>query len=169
MILAFLLLTADATTAELGTADAACRPGDTAPEIMITVKGLKDGAGKLRAELYPDSDPDFLASDVSLTQQHKTFRRVVIPAPDDGQALICLRAPAPGSYSLTVVHDRNGTRKFDLLHDGAGFAGNPRIGWRQPPAAAARIAVGPGITETTIVMNYYRGLLSFGPIPTKNK
>jgi uncharacterized protein (DUF2141 family) len=156
-----------AELAEPGTAEGRCRPDEPGPAIEITVTGLKDAAGKLRAELYPDNDQDFLAADTALIQAHKTFRRAVITPPGDGTAHLCLRVPAPGSYALAVVHDRNGTRKFDLFRDGAGFAGNPKLGWKQPPAAAARIVVSAGITETTVVMNYYRGLVSFGPLPAK--
>ena len=45
-----------------------------------------------------------------------------------------------------------------------GFAGNPHLGMKQPPAAAAHIAVPAGLVEARIVLNYRRGMLSFGPL-----
>jgi uncharacterized protein (DUF2141 family) len=149
---------------DLGTADAACRPHESGPSIVLQITGLKDRSGTLRAELYPDNDRDFLADDNLLIEQHKTFRRLIIQLPSSGAVWACLRAPAPGAYALVVIHDRDGDWKFSAVHDGVGFAGNPRLGWSRPPAASARIRVGMGPVETRIVMNYRHGLLSFGPL-----
>ena len=131
---------------------------------MMQIAGLKDRAGTLRAELYPDNDQDFLADDNILLSQHKTFRRLLIDMPARGEVLACLRVPVPGAYALVVIHDRDGDWKFSAAHDGVGFAGNPRLGWSRPPAASARITVPAGPVETRIVMNYRHGLMSFGPL-----
>ena len=45
-----------------------------------------------------------------------------------------------------------------------GFGGNPKLGMGKPKAAAATMIVGSGPTRGRIIMNYRRGLLSFGPI-----
>jgi len=150
---------------EAGVAEALCRPHESGPSVLVQVEGIKDRTGSLRAELYPDNDEDFLADDNALIAQNKTFRRLPIPLPARGNtATACLRAPGPGTYSLVVIHDRDGKRAFSVTHDGVGFAGNPRLGWSRPPAASARIRIGAGQTETRIVMNYRHGLFSFGPI-----
>lgn len=148
----------------LGTAAGTCRAGESGPSIMIDVTGLADRDGRLRAELYPDNDRDFLQDDNVLLSAGKTFRRVAAPLPPEGPVRLCLRAPAPGRYALVVVHNRSGGHAFSLLHDGIGFAGNPVLGHAAPKAAAARVVVGAGPTPATIVMNYRRGLLSFGPL-----
>ncbi|SFO17432.1 DUF2141 domain-containing protein [Sphingomonas sp. OK281] len=152
------------STPRLGTEAARCRPHETGPAILVTVEGLKDRAGTLRAEVYPSTDGDFLADDNVLVSQGKTFRRAVIAVPMSGPAQLCLRIPAAGAYSLSVVHSRSGGHGFSLLHDGIGFAGNPRLGHSKPSAQAARIVAHGGITPTTVVMNYRSGLFSFAPL-----
>ncbi|HXH16242.1 MAG TPA: DUF2141 domain-containing protein [Sphingomonas sp.] len=152
------------STPALGTEAARCRPHEAGPAILVTVDGLKDRAGTLRAEIYPATDGDFLADDNVLVSQGKTFRRAVIAVPPSGPTQLCLRVPAEGSYALSVVHNRTGGHGFSLLHDGIGFAGNPRLGHAKPSAQAAKIAAHAGITPTTVVMNYRSGLFSFAPL-----
>lgn len=148
----------------LGKAEGQCRPGETGPAVLITIAGLKDRAGQLRAELYPDNDKDFLEDDNILVNAGKTFRRVEIPVPQAGAVQLCIRTPGPGNYTLSLLHDRDSNRKFGLSTDGVGFPNNPRLGLSKPKAAATRFSTGPGITPITIRLNYRRGLLSFGPL-----
>ena len=152
------------STPDLGVAAGRCRASEPGPAIMIAVVGLKDRAGTLRAELYPPDQADFLADDNLLVAAAKTFRRVVVPVPATGSVRLCIRVPGPGAYTLALTHDRDGRLKFDFWRDGIGFAGNPRLGLRAPPASAARIVAGAGITQTSIVLNYRYGLLGFRPI-----
>ena len=42
--------------------------------------------------------------------------------------------------------------------DGVGFAGNPRLGLRQPDIEEASALAGSRRTSITVVMNYLRGL-----------
>ena len=169
MILPFLFLTLDqpvTSTPALGTEAARCRLGEVGPAVMIEVAGLKDRAGLLRAELYPDNDRDFLADDNVLVAKHKTFRRVDAILAPTGPIRLCLRVPVPGRYTMALLHDRNGDRRFEPLEDGIGFPGNPRLGWSRPRAAEASLTIGPGVTTIAIVMNYRHGLLAFGPLTT---
>ena len=143
---------------ELGKAEGRCRAGEPGPALLIEVAGLKDRKGLVKAEVYPPDDDDFLADDDDLVNAGKVFRRVEEPVPARGPVVLCIRVPAPGSYSLLVLHDRDSNHKFSWWGDGVGFAGNPKIGWHKPPAEDARIVAGPGLTRTTVVMNYRRGL-----------
>lgn len=152
------------STPALGTAEARCRPHEPGPALIVTVEGLKDRVGMLRAELYPARDGDFLADDNVLIAQGKTFRRAVITVPAAGTVSLCLRVPAPGTYALSVVHAREGGHGFSLLHDGIGFASNPKLGHSKPHADQASVAVHEGLTTTRVVMNYRSGLFSFAPI-----
>ena len=152
------------STPALGTEAARCRPHESGPAIVVTVDGLKDRAGRLRAEIYPAVEGDFLADDNVLIAQGKTFRRAVIAVPASGPAQLCLRVPGEGAYALSVVHSRTGGHGFSLLHDGIGFAGNPRLGHSKPDVAQARIVAHAGLTATTVVLNYRSGLFSFAPI-----
>ncbi len=54
------------------------------------------------------------------------------------------------------------TRTSSPFTDGIGFANNPKLGFSKPKARQATLDVGPGVIETTIVVNYLNGL-SIGP------
>lgn len=149
---------------ELGKAAGQCRADETGPAVLITLVGLKDRAGLLRTELYPDNDDDFLESDKVLVRAGKLFHRVEIPLPPSGPVQVCIRVPSPGSYALSVLHDRDSNRKFGFSSDGAGFPGNPKLGLSKPKVTQTRFVAGAGITTMTIRMNYRRGLLGFGPL-----
>lgn len=143
---------------DLGTAEGRCRPGEKGSSFMVEVEGLKDRQGKLKLEVYPANEKDFLADDNVLVGEGKTFRRVVVPVPAKGAPRLCVRLPGPGTYAVTVLHDRDENRKFGWKIDGIGFAGNPRLGWGKPKVAKASASAGNGPTPLSIVLNYQRGL-----------
>ena len=164
LLLALAAAPVPTTGPELGTAEGRCRPDEPGPAILVTVEGLKDRAGILRLELYPPDQKDFLAGDSDLIAAGKTFRRVVEAPAASGLVHLCIRAPAAGTYTLALIHDRDGKRSFSIWHDGVGFAGNPAIPHGKPPAEKARITIGNGLTQTVIIMNYMRGFFTFGPV-----
>jgi uncharacterized protein (DUF2141 family) len=147
-----------ASTPSLGIAEGQCRTPETGPAFLVEVAGLRDRAGRLKLELYPANDHDFLADDNVLIAAGKPFARVDIPVPAQGPITLCIRAPHPGRYALSLLHDRNGNHRFDLSGDGVGFTGNPRLGWSKPSAATASAAVGESPTRVTVVLNYRHGL-----------
>jgi uncharacterized protein (DUF2141 family) len=151
------------STPGLGKAEGQCRRGEEGPALLVEVAGLKDRRGLLKLELYPANDADFLQDDNVLIAAGKVFRRVEIPVPQASTVELCIRAPASGIYALSLLHDRDGNHRFGLSVDGIGFGGNPKLGWSKPRAAAASVRVGTTPTRTRIVLNYRRGLLSFGP------
>lgn len=161
-----LLAAAPAQAASIGGDRAACAPGATAPAILAWFDGLKDRKGQLRLELFPDNDDDFLEDDFVLTKAGKTFRRIELATPAAGPVGVCMRVPRPGTYSLALIHDRDGKRKFSFSVDGAGFPGNPKLGWSKPKASKAAISVGNGVTEIHVLMKYFSG---FGFSPVKQK
>lgn len=149
----------------LGTAEGRCRPNESGPALMITATGLKDRGGTMKAELYPANQDDFLQDDNILVNAGKTFRRAVIDVPKSGNVQICLRAPGPGTYALSMLHDRDANRKFGLSTDGVGFGSNPQsLGPTKPKVAIARVTVGNGVTPINVRMMYRKGLFSFGPL-----
>lgn len=155
------------STPDLGKAAGQCRPNEQGSAFVVSVGGLKDRRGTLKLELYPDNDEDFLADDNVLVMAGKPFRRVEAPVPASGPVQLCIRAPGPGTYTLSVLHDRDANRKFGLSVDGIGFPGNPKIGWSKPKADKASASVGTAPAQINIVMNYRKGLFSFGPIHKK--
>ncbi|WP_313803968.1 DUF2141 domain-containing protein [Sphingobium sp.] len=159
----FLATVAIPSIPELGKAEGQCRADERGAAYLVEVAGLKDRKGRLKLELYPANDTDFLADDNILIAAGKPFRRVEEPVPPSGPVQLCIRAPGPGIYALSLLHDRDANRRFSLSIDGIGFAGNPKLGWSKPHAAVASAPVGSGPTHITITVNYRRGLFSFGP------
>lgn len=152
------------STPDLGKAEGQCRPRESGPSLLVDVAGLKDRRGRLKLELYPANDDDFLQDDNILVNAGKTFRRVEVDVPPSGPVELCIRAPSAGRYALMLMHDRDANRKFGFLVDGIGFGSNPRLGRSKPKAAAASVLVGDGPTRVRIIMNYHKGLFSFGPL-----
>ena len=152
------------STPDLGKAEARCRANEPGPALLVRIDGLKDHSGQIKLEVYPSNDDDFLQDDNILISQGKTFRRVEQPVGGSGTVELCVRVPGPGAYSVSVLHDRDANRKFGLSIDGIGLAGNPRLGLSKPKAAATRVMAGGSITRVAVVMNYRRGLMSFGPL-----
>ncbi|WP_421848296.1 DUF2141 domain-containing protein [Novosphingobium sp.] len=152
------------STPDLGKAEGQCRPGETGPAFLVDLMGLKDRAGRVKIEVYPANDADFLADDNVLVMAGRTFRRVEVPVPAEPVPRVCIRLPGPGTYAVTVLHDRNADRKFSLSHDGIGFSANPKLGWSKPKASTVAVNAGGGLTTLRIVMNYRTGLFSFGPL-----
>jgi uncharacterized protein (DUF2141 family) len=162
-VIALLAALHIASSPDLGKAEGLCRPKESGPAFLVDVVGLKDRKGRLKLELYPDNDRDFLQDDNLLVEQGKAFRRVEVPVPQRGPVSLCIRAPAPGRYALSLLHDRDSNRKFGLSVDGIGFAGNPRLGWSKPKAAVASASVGTAPTRLTILLLYRSGLFAFRP------
>jgi uncharacterized protein (DUF2141 family) len=152
------------STPDLGTAEGRCRPNETGPAFMITLAGLKDRKGRMKVEVYPSNDDDFLEDDNKLVAAGKTFRRVEVEVPQTGPATLCVRVPGPGDYTMSILHDRDSNRKFGLSVDGVGFPNDPKLGMSKPKAAKVTTRAGAGLTRITVTMNYRRGLLSFGPL-----
>ena len=146
----------------LGSDAAACASGG--PAIRATIVGLKDRTGRLKLELYPASEDDFLKDDTALAREGKTFRRVWAAMPANGEVVLCIRVPGPGRHALLFTHDRDGRNKFNFWRDGAGFPGNVKLGRSRPKLASAVIDVGRGVASTTIRVQYLRGLTGFGPV-----
>lgn len=149
---------------DLGTAEGRCRANETGPAFLVTLAGLKDRKGRVKVELYPDNDEDFLQDDNRLVMAGKTFRRVEVDVPQTGPVVLCVRAPAPGDYTMSLLHDRDSNHKFGLSVDGIGFPNDPHLGWSKPKARDVTVHAGPGLTRITVTMQYRRGLFSFGPL-----
>ena len=162
--LAALILAALPARAQVHGEAALCVPGAERPALLVEVTGLKDRAGELRVELYPDTDPEFLGDKEKLLREGKTFRRIIFPVPASGHPLACLGVPAPGRYALAVIHDRAAARKFAFRRDGIGFPGDPHLFLGQPPASKAWITVGPGVNRLKVRLQYYDGFLGAGPV-----
>jgi uncharacterized protein (DUF2141 family) len=163
-ILAVLTLAvASPAAAQVLGSDADACNANRGPAIRVNVIGLKDRLGRLKLELYPANEADFLKDDRDLVKEGKFFRRIWADTPPGGNVVLCIRAPAPGTYALLFTHDRDGKNKFNFWRDGAGFPSNQKLGRSRPKLAQALISVGSGVTTATIQAQYLRGLSGFGP------
>lgn len=158
MMLGMLVAAQLASSPALGLQEGRCRTPEPGPAILVDIVGLKDRTGRLRLELYPANDADFLADDNILLAAGKTFARVDVATPASGAVQLCMRAPGPGRFSLSMLHDRDGNHRFEPMNDGIGFAGNPRLGWGKPRAADAAVQVSGAATRITVIANYRHGL-----------
>lgn len=146
------------STPDLGKAEGLCRANESGPAFVVEPVGLKDRTGKLKLEVYPANEKDFLADDNLLVSAGKVFRRVEVPLPASGTPSLCIRLPGPGTYAVSLLHDRDNDRKFNWKIDGIGFAGNPKLGWGKPNVRKASATAGSGLTALRIVLNYRSGL-----------
>lgn len=151
------------STPALGQAEGRCRADERGPAFLVEIAGLKDTRGQVKLELYPANNRDFLANDNALIAAGKAFARTVAE-PSTGPLALCIRAPRPGRYALSVLHDRDGNRRFTLATDGIGFSANPRLRAAKPKADMVAVTVGDTPVQLRIVMNYRTGLLGFGPL-----
>ncbi|OQW44066.1 MAG: hypothetical protein A4S16_04400 [Proteobacteria bacterium SG_bin6] len=146
-------------------ADAAACESREGPAIEARITGLKDRKGRLKLELYPANQTDFLRDDRDLEKEGKVFRRIWADTPASGDVAICIRVPRPGRYALFFTHDRDGKNKFSIWQDGAGVPGNARLGRAKPKLGSAEVEVGAGIATVTIRAQYLKSIFSgFGPL-----
>lgn len=157
-----------AAGARIGGQDAAACIDADGPAIQANITGLKDRTGRLKLELYPATEEDFLRDDTKLLNEGKTFQRVWATMPKTGAVVLCIKVPKPGRYALFFTHDRDGKNKFNFWKDGGGVPSNIRIGASKPKLATATIEVGPGITVSNIRAQYLRGLSGLGPIKSND-
>lgn len=147
------------STPDLGKAEGRCRPGESGPALLVEAVGMKDRTGNMKLEVYPSNEKDFLADDNILVAAGKTFRRVEVPVPQSGPVVLCVRIPGPGTYAVSVLHDRNTDRRFNWKIDGIGFSGNPKLGWSKPNYRKSSVSVSSGgVSRIAVTMNYKNGL-----------
>lgn len=156
-----------AAQAILGNDAAACA-GGIGPAVRVNVTDLKDRIGRIKLELYPATEEDFLTDDRDLVKAGKFFHRIWAATPAAGAVVLCIKAPRPGRYALVFTHDRDDRNKFHLWKDGIGLPSNRKIGRSRPTLADSTINVGGGVTHLMIRAQYLRGLSGFAPYRPAN-
>lgn len=140
-----------------------CAPG-AGPQLTVHVHGLRDDMGRLKLELYPANEQDFLRNGSELMREGKMFRRVWSSTPQGADAKLCIAAPSPGRYALVLVHARDNKDKFNLWSDGVGVVGSERLGRSKPKLAQALVNVRPEGATVQVRAQYMQGLGGFGPV-----
>ena len=76
-----------------------------ANEVKIVIKGIKESAGLVVADLYRNDKEGFLKRAGRVAQV-----RFAAKSPE---TKFCMRAPEPGLYAMAVYHDENANKTFD--------------------------------------------------------
>jgi hypothetical protein len=134
------------------------------PAFLVHLIGLKDRAGRVKVEVYPANDTDFLADDNVLVMAGKTFRRVEVPVPAEPTPRCACACPAPALMPSPCCMTATRTANSASPTMASAFPANPRLGWSKPKANTVAVNAGGGLTTLRIVTNYRTGLFSFGPL-----
>lgn len=121
------------------------------PAIKLRISGLKSAAGNLYVRTYRASSRDWLKS--------KRYLSRLNAQPRAGSVTVCVPVPAAGNYAIAVQHDVNGNAQTDISIDGGGISNNAAIkrvlGIPRPPSvSAAAFAVGKGVKDMAITVQY---------------
>ncbi len=138
-----------ATAQALGPNAATCEANNSG--VLVNIVGFKARTGTVRVNLYANNPSTYL-------EKGKYLRRVEVAVPKSGNVAVCLPAN-PGTYAVSVRHDRNGNGKGDMS-DGGGFSGNPSYGLtdallkRKPPLSRTAFRIGENTASITISLKY---------------
>ncbi|MBB5712458.1 DUF2141 domain-containing protein [Sphingomonas xinjiangensis] len=134
------------------------------PPLHVKVVGLKDLSGRLKLEIFPPTEADFLKDDRKLKAEGRSFRRVWSGSPPGRDAALCIRAPGPGTWAVLFTHDRDGKNKFNPWRDGAGLPSNHPLGLTRPKVKPALVTIPAGGMSIEIRAQYLKGLNGFQPL-----
>lgn len=145
------LLAPAAANAAIGPDAAACRPGSTAPALLVNVGGFKARTGNIRVNVYGPDARLFL-------ERGRYIRQINLRVTRAGNMPVCVRLPRAGRYAVAVRHDVDGDGND--WGDGGGFSRNPRLSLTslRPSYNAVALNVGAGIQTVNVVLNYRFGL-----------
>lgn len=119
------------------------------PAVLVSVRGVKESAGRIRVQSYPATGSAWLA-------KGRWLHRVETRA-NAGNMSFCVPVPAEGKYGIAVRHDRNANGKTDISQDGGGFSNNPSINilnLGKPAVSKVAFQAGPGVTRISINLRY---------------
>ena len=145
----------DLQTRILGGDAPVCRNPAGKTAALVAISGFKDAKGNIRVQLYSDRDEEFLEKRRKLQADGKVFRRIEVPTPGGDLVKVCVELPAPGRYTLVVLHDRNANGKLNAFSDGYGFSNNPQLGLSKPEAEAVAFEARAGLQQIDVVLNYW--------------
>lgn len=138
--------------AALGPSASVCQADGSA--VLVNVTGLKSRTGRLRVNLYANNAATYL-------EKGKYLHRVDVAVPANGAVAVCVPVSRPGTYAISIRHDRNGNGKTDMS-DGGGFSGNPNVSVvdlalkRKPPLSRTAFNVGRNTTAINVAVKYAR-------------
>lgn len=119
------------------------------PAVLVTVRGVESGAGRVRVQSYPATKAAWLTKGAWLNR--------IDARASAGAMNFCMPVPAAGNYGIAVRHDANGNGKTDISTDGGGFSNNPAISvlnLGKPSVSKVSFYAGAGVTRITINLKY---------------
>lgn len=119
------------------------------PAVWLHIVDIKSATGKMRIELYPGTQEDWL-------ERGRWLNRIEVPA-QRGSMQICMPIPSPGDYAIAMRHDANDNNQTDITVDGGGMSNNPSINifnLGRPSIDRTRFRIGREILPMTIRMRY---------------
>lgn len=119
------------------------------PQIVLTLDGVKNATGNLRASLY-DLPETFRKED-------KAVKVINVPAVE-GKTQIIFKDLPPGRYAIMVYHDEDGDEKLKLRFgmfplEGYGLSNNPKV-MGPPKFADSAFEHAGSTTNITIPLTY---------------
>ncbi len=118
--------------------------------LEVTVDNLQTTEGQMRAQIYSSNPDDFLA-------KGKKLVRVDVPVKTLDGPVICVPLPAPGTYALVVMHDKNANGKADIFSEGFGFSNNPKLSMAPPDGEEVMFVADAGVSKHIIELTYIFG------------
>lgn len=118
--------------------------------IAVTVENIQSVEGNLRAQIYSSKPEEFL-------EKGKKLVRVDVPVVSTDPSTICVPVPAPGTYALVVMHDKNGNGKADFFSEGFGFSNNPKLSLAPPDGEEVMFVATPGVSKQFVELTYIFG------------
>jgi uncharacterized protein (DUF2141 family) len=132
-------------------APVAATTGAAPTTVQVTVDNVRNSKGLITAVLYSDDPQTFLKSG-------KKLDRIRVEA-QEGETVLCLKAPANGRYSVALYHDENGNKKFDrdflgIPVEGYGFSQNPGFRFGKPELEETLFTIDSALTSLRISILY---------------
>ena len=128
----------------------ACEAGNGNAALFVEVRNIRSLEGNIRAQIYSSDPEEFL-------EKGKKLVRVDVPVVYEDAQSVCVPVPAPGTYALVVMHDRNANGKADFFSEGFGFSNNPKLSFGPPDGEDVMINVPQGVNKTTVTLKYILG------------
>ena len=132
-------------------APAACETESAGPAFEVTVTGIRNAKGQISINLYGEPGDRFMKKGAWL-------ERVRLPA-QAGEVRVCVPAPAPGLYAISLFHDEDGDGRLDqnwigIPTEGFGFSRDAPAPLRLPRFEEAAVALAEEISPLTISVRY---------------
>lgn len=112
-------------------------------EHLRSARGLVHACATANPRFFPACEKDPKALTATALASTRTIKLAGLP---------------PGGYAIAVFHDENSNRKMDKMmgipREGFGFSRSPVVRFGPPKFEQVSIALGPGLTQQTIRIQY---------------